>query len=169
MELISRVRDGVSQFVGVFSQSAFVCVFLSFVTALASAILIRFLVGALLQMHRSRTNMKKLKKNYVFWQKLLLQPAWKECLHAKIFCRVMIVYHHTRIILLAGILLLVLISNWLPELLCVSGYCAGFVFLLIDIPIWLMRLILDKYPLRRMKHEYRFQKYHNTQNRESLI
>jgi hypothetical protein len=144
-------------------------VFISSISALATACLIRFLVGALFEMHRSRTGIKKIKKNYGFWQKLLMQPAWKECLHAKTFCRFLIVCHHTRIILWVVILVFAVISNWVPDLLRIGGYGSVVVFLLMDIPLWVMDLVLDKYPLRRMKHEYRFQKYHNSKDHDTLL
>lgn len=162
MEWMDRILD-------IFSGSVPACVFLSSVTALASACLIRFLVGALFEMHRSRTGIKKIKKGYSFWQKLLMEHAWKQSLHESTCCRFLIVCHHSRIILWALVLLLAVISNWVPNLLRLSGCFGVFAILLMDIPIWIMELILEKYPFRRMNHEYRFRKYHNTKDRESLI
>ncbi len=169
MELLGRVKDGIIQLMEAFFASAPACVYFTLITAFASVYLMRFLAGGLLEMHRSRTNIKKIKNSYGFWQKLMMQHVWKECLHAKTFCRWVILWHHMRIVLLVGILLLVVISNWMPQLLRISGYSCVFVFLLLDIPVLIMSCLLDRYPFRKMKYEFRFRKYHNTEDHDSLF
>lgn len=169
MEFIDRIKDNAIGIIDAFSGSVPACLFLSSITALVSIFIIRVLVGALFAMHRGRSKIKKIQSRYGFWKRLLMKPAWDECLHAKNFCRVLIVCHHIRMFLLISTLFLVAISNWVPNLLQISGRYAGLSFLIMDFPILVMHLVLDRYPFQRLKHEYRFWKYHNTKNYDSLF
>ena len=154
--------------VGEFSESAMLCTFLMTVFSLASMICIRGVVSGLFEMHRSRSAIKKINKTYSFGQKILLQHAWWDCLHAKRFCRCLIISHHCIFVLFVLELLLALFSNIWPILMPVVAWYTLVFVVGISIPVCLLNFILDRYPFAKWKHEFRFRKYHNTSNHDSL-
>ena len=154
--------------VGEFSESAMLCTFLMTVFSLASIICIRSVVSGLFEMHRSRSAIKKINKTYSFGQKILLQHAWRDCLHAKSFCRCLIISHHSIFVLFVLELLLALFSNIWPSLMPVVAWYTIVFVIGISIPACLLNFILDRYPFAKWKHEFRFRKYHNTSNHDSL-
>lgn len=167
--MLDGILQGVQRVIDKFSQSPEACLLLGSVFAIVSVAGLRMIVGGLMEMHRSKTALEKLRKGYTFRDKLLMKHAWEDCLHAKGFCRALIVCHHIRVLLLLGTLILTLSAIWLPNLLPAAGYAAGVLFLIMDVPIMVMETILDKYSFHRRKHEYRFKKYHNTKDHSSLM
>ncbi len=145
------------------------CIFLSLIFGFITLILLRSLASALFEMHRSRTAEKKLRKEYSFGEKFLLILHWDHCIHAPNFCKTLICIHHIRISFLLIHLLLSLCGLWIPELqkICVWGFLLC--LLLIDIPIGIIETVLDRYPLRRRNHEYRFKAYDHTSERKKLL
>ena len=119
-------------------------------------------------MHRSRSAIKKINKTYSFGQKVLMKHAWRDCIHAKSFCRGLIVYHHSIFILFVLELLLVLFSNIWPVLMPVIAWSTFVFFVGFVIPTCVLNFVLDRYPFAKLKHEFRFRKYHNTSNHDSL-
>ena len=166
---MNLLKDNVIRIVGVFSESPLACFFLVCIMGFASAGCTRGLVAGLFEMHRSRSNLKKICKKYNFWQKILMKPAWDECLHAKSFCRFLIICHHLRIVCLLGSLSFLLMVNIAPSLMSISASFSTCVFSIIDIPVLVLHVAMDRYPFQRLKHEYRFRKYHNTQDHNSLF
>ena len=74
-------------------------ILLSAVFGLVVFICNRYLLGTLLKMHRSKTAVKKIEKQYTFTQKFLLHHVRDHCVHAKKFCRRMILLHHMNLII----------------------------------------------------------------------
>ena len=168
MTLFEKIATNFIRIVGEFSQSAMLCTFLMTVFSLVSIFCIRGLVSGLFEMHRSRSAIKKINKTYSFRQKILLQHAWKDCLHAKKFCRCLIIAHHCIFVLLIFEILLAIASNIWPTLMTVVAWFTLVFVIGISIPVCLLNFILDRYPFAKWKHEFRFRKYHNTNNHDSL-
>ena len=168
MTLQEKISENAMRIAGVFSESAILCSFLMCVFSLLSMFCIRSIVSGLFEMHRSKSALKKINKNYSFGQRICLKHAWQDCLHAKRFCRCLIISHHCIFWLLVVELLLALLSNVWPVLMSVvAWFTLGFV-IGISIPVCLLNFVLDRYPFQKWKHEFRFRKYHNTSNHDSL-
>lgn len=166
--MVEKNAANALRIVGEFSESATLCSFLVAVCSLASIICIRGMVSGLLEMHRSKTALKKVSKTYSLGQKILLQHAWHDCLHAKKFCRRLIISHHCIFVLLIVELLLAIASNLWPLLMPVIAWYTLVFVVGITIPICELCFILDRYPFAKRKHEFRFRKYHNTNDHDSL-
>lgn len=169
MELLDRIKNNIERIAGLFAESPSLCSFFSCLFGIATICCIRFLVCGLLEMHRSRSKLKKIRKDYSFAQKIVMKHAWNECLHAKNFCRFLIIFHHFRIILLCISLLLAILANAIPSLMRTTASVSACVYFCIDMPALLFHVALDRHPFQRYKHAYRFEKYHNTQNHHSLF
>lgn len=143
-------------------------VFLALIFWFVSFFIMRFILSELMQMHKSKTAVKKLKKQYTFRQKLALRHVAEHTEHAVKFTHFMVWVHHLSCITMLICLLsgLVLSDLWFVYLL------AGR-FLLFDIPVWILNCLLDPHPFNRRKRRcgppYRFAKYHNTSNKTSLF
>ena len=168
MSFLEKIATDSVRIVGELSESAAACTFLMAFFSIVSMICIRGVVSGLFKMHRSRSAIKKINKAYSFGQKILLQHAWKDCLHAKKFCHRLIIAHHCIFILLILELLLALFSNIWPILMPVVAWYTLVLVVGISIPVCLLNFILDRYPFAKWKHEFRFRKYHNTSNHDSL-
>lgn len=169
MDLFERIEYNTARIFKVFSESALLCLFLVCIFGIASICCTRGLVAGLFEMHRSRSNIKKTRSKYGFFQKFALKPAWIECIHAKGFCRFLIIAHHTRLAFMLLSLLMAILSNPFPALMAILAPFSAVVFFVVDIPILVFHAIMDRYPFQRLKHEYRFKKYHNTNNHSSLF
>ncbi len=157
------------EFMNRLSESAGLCVFFSCFTGLLAIIEICFIVSGLFAMHRSKNGLKKAKMGYTFRQRLLLRPAWEQCLHARTFCRVLICFYYIRLIVLAVSVLFAVIVQSHPALLRIAAYFVVVSFLALDAPIFVLDFILDEHPFKRWQHKYRFEKYHHTRDRSSII
>lgn len=168
MGFLEKIGANAVRIVGVFSESATLCTFLLSVISITSIVGVRGIISGLFAMHRSKSALKKICKNYSFGQRVFLKHAWEDCLHAKQFCRQLIVVHHCIFGLLLVQLLLAILSNIWPALRIVIAWftlMAGVGFL---IPVSLLNFSLDRYPFQKRKHEFTFRKYHNTSNHHSL-
>jgi len=133
-----------------------------------SFFILRFILSGLLQMHKSKTAVKKIKNQYTFWQKLTLRHVAEHTEHAVKFTRFMIWVHHFS----CGTMLVCLLSRlilsdcWLVYLLVGR-------FLLFDLPVWILNFLMDPHPFIRRKRRcgppFRFTKYHNTADKTSLF
>ena len=168
MAFFEKIAANSIRIVGELSESAAACTFLMVFFSILSMIWIRGVVSGLFEMHRSRSAIKKINKTYSFRQKVLLQHAWRDCLHAKKFCRCLIIAHHCIFVLLILELSLAIASNIWPMLMPVIAWYTLVSVVGISIPVCLPNFILDRYPFAKWKHEFRFRKYHNTNNHDSL-
>lgn len=137
---------------------------LALICWLVSLFMLRSILSELLQMHKSKTAVKKIRKQYTFRQKLALRHVAEHTEHAVQFTHFMIWVHHLSfwtmlICLLSG---LILSDRWFVYLL------AGR-FLIFDALVMGLFCLLDAHPFHRRKYEMRFTKYHNTSDRTSLF
>ena len=139
-------------------------IFLALTFWLASMFLLRSVLSDLLKMHKSKTALKKIEKQYSVRQKLCLHHVAAHTEHAVRFTRYLIWVHHASglTMLLCLLLRLFLPDQWFVYLL------AGR-FLVLDIPVMVLDFVLDEHPFRKHKHRYRFLKYHNTSDKTSLL
>ena len=168
MRLFEIIAASFVQLADTLSESAAACTFIAGVFSFGTALSLRCLVSGLFEMHRSRSALKKISKQYSFIQKVLMKHAWSDCLHAKRFCRGLIVYHHCVWGLFFVELLLALLSGFVPGLTLVIPWFAIVSLVGGLIPVWLLWTFLDRHPFRRRKHEFKFRKYHNTADYDSL-
>ena len=168
MEFFRKVGAFAQQTVDRLSDSAWGCIFITFTIFTAVICSLRFIVDGLMQMHRSKTGLKKLYKNYSIGQRLLLLPGWRECLHAARFCRFLIVCHHCVGALFVLHLVLTALSGIFPVLLHFVAWYTLLFAVMVGFPTMLLGVFLDKYPFRKWRHEYTFKKYHNTDDHSSL-
>ncbi len=168
MELLQKITDSITRIIAVLSESVPICLFFAAVFFLPAIFSIRSIISGLVEMHRSRTAQKKLYKEYSFWQKTVLKPAWQKCLHAQKFCRFLILYHHSIAILFLIELLLAVFSHFFPILIQIIA-CFTLIFsIFFCFPTLILSYSLDRYPFKRLKHEFTFRKYHNTEDHNSL-
>lgn len=147
------------------SEQPSVCITISVFLFLFATITNYLLLDSLLKMHRSKSALKKLKKEYTFLQRLGFLHFNGNCRHAVKFCNGMIMFQR---------------SGWL----CFVIYMFGFVFdffsadtiswlsvvvcLCFDLPSFVINWALSRPLLFGRFKKYSFEKYHNTDNHESL-
>ena len=139
-------------------------VFLALVFWLVGIFLLRFILSDLLEMHKSKTALKKIRREYTFRQKLMLRHVKDHAEHATKFTSFLILFHHASVLTMALSLSLWLL--WPGEL----SFCilAGRL-VLFDVPVMLLDFLLDEHPLKKRAHRRRFRKYHNTSDKTSLF
>ncbi len=143
--------------------------FISFVTGVVALIFLRCIANGLLEMHRSKSALRKLRKEYSLWDRFLMLPPRNHCEHAPKFCRVLICIHHFRLCLLLVALLLSLLGIGIEGLHIVSRGLCLVSTVLIDIPVFILEALLDRrISWRSNRHEYRFKKYAHTRERRKL-
>lgn len=169
LEILEKIAVNAVRIVHNISKSPGGCAFIMSFVFLMAMICIRSIVSGLFEMHRSKTAVKKVLREYTFWQKIILLHAWRECLHAKRFCRGLIIwYHSVTALYLTGLLLVLLRSIWPGLMPFIAWYT--FIFMVgVMLPALVLSYSLDRYPFKRMKHEFRFRKYHNTKDDQSLF
>ena len=168
MSLPERITENAVRIAGEFSESPALCSFMMAVFSIAAMVCIRFIVSGLFEMHRSKSALKKIYKNYSFGQRMLLKHAWQDCLHARRFCRLLIILHHCIFCLLLIEILAALLSSIWPILIPIIAWYTLACVVCIPLPVCLLNFALERYPFQKLKHEYRFRQYHNTSNHESL-
>ncbi len=149
------------------SECPGVCIGLSCVFFLMYLLTAFGLLDALLKMHRSKSAVKKIKKEYSFMQKLRLLPFEDHCLHAVRFCKGLIWFSRVRYIFFALYILIALVGIFYPvsEML---PWVTITMILCFDIPMLLLSACLSRPLIGRFK-EFSFEKYHNTQDHFSLL
>ena len=147
-----------------FAAQPGVTVFLALTVWLVSIFLLRCILDDLLEMHKSKTAVKKIRREYTFLRRLLLHPVREHTEHAVRFTHVMIYVHHLSAASMGLCLLLLL---FLPERW--QMYILAGRFLLFDVPIMLLDFLLDEHTLKKRAHRRRFRKYHNTPDKTSLF
>ena len=138
--------------------------FLALVFWLVGIFLLRCILSDLMEMHKSKTALKKIRREYTFRQKLLLRHVGEHAEHAAKFTRLLILFHHASAFTMALSLIQWLL--WPGKL----SFCilAGR-FALFDVPVMLLDFLLDEHTLKKRVHRRRFRKYHNTPDKTSLF
>ena len=127
------------------------------------------LLDSLLKMHRSKSAIKKLKKEYTFLQKIRLLHFKENCLHAVKFCNGVIIYQKFALVCLAMYLFASLLFAFgLFSTTFISWLTTG-IFLVFDVPTVLINRLLARPILFARFKTFSFEKYHNTNNHESLL
>lgn len=145
-----------------------VCFGLSVFLFLFGFAMIYGLLDSLLKMHRSKSAVKKIKKEYKLKQKMWLIPFETHCMHAAKFCKGLICFWRVRCFTFILYLMLGLAAVFgLSENVIIAWFSAG-MFVLFDVPQLIIQLSLSR-PFFGRFREFSFEKYHNTKDHESLL
>ena len=151
------------------SKQPTVCIILSVIIFLFSFLTNYLLLDSLLKMHRSKSAVKKLKKEYTFLQRMQLIHFKENCRHAIRFCNKMIVYLKISWIFLALYLIVSLLFVFgLFSSKFIAWLTVG-IFLLFDVPAFAINRLLARPIIFGRFKEFSFEKYHNTENHDSLF
>lgn len=151
------------------SKQPTVCIILSVIIFLFSSLTNYLLLDSLLKMHRSKSAVKKLKKEYTFLQRMQLIHFKENCRHAIRFCNKMIVYLKISWIFLALYLIVSLLFVFgLFSSKFIAWLTVG-IFLLFDVPAFAINRLLARPIIFGRFKEFSFEKYHNTENHDSLF
>lgn len=151
------------------SKQPTVCIFLSVIIFLFSFFTNYLLLDSLLKMHRSKSAVKKLKKDYTFWQRMQLLHFKKNCRHAIKFCNGMIIYQKIGWVCLALYLIVALLFAFgLFSAKFIVWLTVG-IFAAFDVPAFAINRLLARPILFGRFKEFSFEKYHNTENHDSLL
>lgn len=145
-----------------------VCIGLSVFFFLFGLFTIYSLLDSLLKMHRSKSAVKKIKKEYNLKQKLWLIPYEIYCIHAVKFCKGLIMFWRIRCFIFVLYLVLGLATLFDFSIDKLIAWFTVVMFILFDIPQFIIHLLLARPFIGRFR-EFSFEKYHNTQDHESLL
>ena len=127
------------------------------------------LLDSLLKMHRSKSAVKKLKKEYTFLQRMRLLHFKENCLHAIKFCNRMIIYQKVAWVYFALYLIISLLFAFgLFSAKFITWLTVG-IFMLYDVPTFAINRLLARPILFGRFKEFSFEKYHNTENHNNLL
>ena len=151
------------------SKQPTVCIILSVIIFLFSFLTNYLLLDSLLKMHRSKSAVKKLKQEYTFLQRMQLIHFKENCRHAIRFCSKMIVYLKISWMFLALYLIVSLLFAFgLLSSKFIAWLTVG-IFLLFDVPAFAINRLLARPIIFGRFKEFSFEKYHNTENHDSLL
>ncbi len=151
------------------SKQPAVCIILSVLIFLFCFFTNYLLLDSLLKMHRSKSAVKKLKKEYTFLQRMRLLHFKENCRHAIKFCNGMIIYQKIGWVCLAIYLFMALLFAFgLFSATFITWLTVG-VFLLFDAPAFAINRLLARPIIFGRFKEFSFEKYHNTENHDSLL
>ena len=151
------------------SMQPAVCIILSVLIFLLGFFTNYMLLDSLLKMHRSKSAVKKLKKEYTFLQRMRLLHFKENCRHAIKFCNGMIIYQKIGWVCLAIYLFMALLFAFgLFSATFITWLTVG-VFLLFDVPAFAINRLLARPIIFGRFKEFSFEKYHNTENYDSLL
>ena len=145
-----------------------VCVGLSLFFFLLGYITTYGLMDSLLKMHRSKSAIKKIKIEYTLKQKLWLIPFEANCIHAVNFCKGLIWFWRIRCFTFALYLILGLAAILGLSVNAIIAWFTFVLLILFDIPLFIIHFLLSRPFIGRFR-EYSFEKYHNTEDHESLL
>ena len=151
------------------SKQPTVCIVISVIIILFSILTNYLLLDSLLKMHRSKSSVKKIKKEYSFLQRMRLLHFKERCRHAIKFCNGMIIYQKIGCICLALYLILSLLFAFGLFSATFIAYLSVGIFLLFDVPAFAINRLLARPIFFGRFKKFSFEKYHNTDNHESLL
>ena len=151
------------------SAQPFVCVIISVAVFFFTTLMNYLLLDSLLKMHRSKSALKKLKKEYTFLQRLRFLHFEDNCRHAVKFCKGMIIYQKIGWLCLAVYLFASLLFVLGFFSAAIISWLSVAIFLCIDLPSFAINWALSRPLLFGRFREHSFEKYHNTDNHESLF
>lgn len=151
------------------SKQPAVCIILSVLIFLFCFFTNYLLLDSLLKMHRSKSAVKKLKKEYTFLQRMRLLHFKENCRHAIKFCNGMIIYQKIGWACLAIYLFIALLFAFGLFSATFIIWLAVGIFLLFDVPAFVINRILVRPIIFGRFKEFSFEKYHNTENHNNLL
>lgn len=151
------------------SMYPILCITLSVLIFLFSFLANYLLLDSLLKMHRSKSAVKKIKKDYTFLQRMRMLHFKENCRHAVKFCNTMILYQTIGwLCLVLYLVISLLFVLGLSSSTFIAWFTVG-IFLLFDIPAFAINRLFARPIIWGRFKEYSFEKYHNTDNHESLL
>ena len=151
------------------SKQPTACIVLSVIIFLFSYSTNYMLLDSLLKMHRSKSAVKKVKKEYTLLQRMQLVHFKENCRHAVKFCNRMIVYQKIYWVCLALYLSISLLFAFgLFSAKFIAWLTVG-IFVAFDVPAFTINRLLASPILFGRFKEFSFEKYHNTENHDSLL
>lgn len=151
------------------SAEPIACIIISVFIFFVAFLMNYLLLDSLLKMHRSKSAVKKLKKEYSFLQRMRLLHFKEHCRHAIKFCNGMIIYQKIAWLCLAIYLFTALLfAVGYVSATFITWLTVGIV-LVFDVPAFLINRLLARPILFGRFKAYSFEKYHNTDNHESLL
>ena len=151
------------------SKQPTLCIIFSVIIFLFSFFINYLLLDSLLKMHRSKSAVKKLKKEYTFLQRMQLIHFKENCRHAIKFCNRMIIYQKIAWGCLALYLIISLLFAFgLFSAEFIAWLTVG-IFVAFDVPAFAINRLLARPILFGRFKEFSFEKYHNTENHDSLL
>lgn len=144
-------------------------VFLTSVIFLFSFFTNYLLLDSLLKMHRSKSAVKKLKKEYTFLERLRLMHLKGNFRHAAGFCNGLVIYQKIGCVCFSAYLLAaLLIGLERMDAIWIARLTVGF-FVLFELPAFVLNRILARPVVFGRFRAFSFEKYHNTENDKSLL
>ena len=151
------------------SKQPVACIILSVLIFLFCFFTNYLLLDSLLKMHRSKSAVKKLKKEYTFLQRMCLLHVKENCRHAVKFSRGMIAYQKTGWVCLAVYLVISLLFAFgLFSATFIIWLTIG-LFAAFDVPSFVINRLLARPIIFGRFKAFSFEKYHNTENHDSLL
>ena len=151
------------------SKQPVACIILSVLIFIFCFFTNYLLLDSLLKMHRSKSAVKKLKKEYTFLQRMRLLHFKENCRHAIKFCNGMIIYQKIGWVCLAIYLFIALLFAFgLFSATFITWLTVG-IFVGFDVPAFVINRLLARPIIFGRFKEFSFEKYHNTENHDSLL
>lgn len=151
------------------SAQPLACVIISVFIFLLASLMNYLLLDSLLKMHRSKSALKKLKKEYAFLQRLRFLHFKGNCRHAVKFCNGLILFQKTSWACLALYLIISMLYAFGFFSVTIVSWLSIAILLFIDMPSFAINWVLSRPLLFGRFKEHSFEKYHNTDNHESLF
>ena len=157
------------QIIGNLSKQPTVCIILSVIIFLFSFLTNYLLLDSLLKMHRSKSALKKLKKEYTFLQRMRLTHFKGNCRHAVKFCNSLVFFQKTGLVCFTIYLLVSFLFVFDLLSSAFISWLSIVLFMVIDLPSFAINWALSRPLFFGRFKEHSFEKYHNTDNHESLF
>lgn len=151
------------------SKQPIACIILSVIIFLFFFFTNYLLLDSLLKMHRSKSAVKKLKKEYTFLQRMRFLHFKENCRHAIKFCNGMIIYQKIGCVCIVIYLFMALLFAFgLFSATFITWLTVG-LFVAFDVPAFVINRLLARPIIFGRFKEFSFEKYHNTENHNSLL
>ncbi|MBQ8236735.1 MAG: hypothetical protein IJZ39_01105 [Oscillospiraceae bacterium] len=145
-----------------------VCMGISVFLFLLGFCMIYGILDSLLKMHRSKSAVQKIKKEYKLIHRVWFIPFETNCIHAVKFCKGLILFWRIRCFTFALYLMLGLGAMFGLSVNEVIAWFGAGMFVFFDVPQFAIFLLLARPFIGRFR-EFSFEKYHNTKDRKSLL
>lgn len=145
------------------------CIFLTVIIFLFCYFSNYLLLDSLLKMHRSKSAVKKLKKEYTLLQRLRLLHFKENCRHAIKFCNRLITYQKIGWICLVVYLCISMLFAFELLSAIILAWLSVVIFVAFDVPALVINRVLARPVIFGRFKEFSFEKYHNTGNHDSLF